>query len=72
LNCGECDPQTKFTDPIVCNACAADSYFEDDTNQKCLKCTDTYDHCSKCDSTKCSDCEDGYLLNDQGKCVACS
>ena len=34
-----------------------------------VKCDERFQHCLKCDSTRCSECKKGYYMKNDGKCI---
>jgi hypothetical protein len=38
------------------------NYYEEDTTEICVKCSEKYQNCSRCDKSKCSECSDSFLL----------
>lgn len=67
-NCAKCDRE-------YCQMCEEGYSFMVDkdgiTHNNCVKCPNNCKQCST-DNTKCDECIQGFILNDDGKCDQCS
>ena len=50
-----------------CIKCAS-GYYSLAGASGCSKCSSKFPHCKVCDYSKCTECEEGYKLNDKGEC----